>query len=152
MQFMLRIYLPDLPNCIFSELKTLVELRLGWEQVLVRLEPALEDPVPDRGLEEQALELELAPEGQILEPELVGQVPALVCQSTAPAAEAQLDKVVSLCFKTLRMNIMMNSSLHKYLQLLDREDGLHPQEERRLLDQMVSLHCCHTWDKKTLSS
>lgn len=115
------------------------------------LEPALEDPGPDPGLEEQALELELPPEGQVLEPELVGQVPALVCQSTAPAAEAQLDKVVSLCFKTLRMNIMMNSSLHKYLQLLDREDGLHPQEERRLLDQMVSLHCCHTWDeKKTL--
>lgn len=70
------------------------------------LELALEDLLPDPGLEKQALEL--VPEGQVLEPELVGQVPALACQSTAPAAEAQLDKVVSLCFKTLRMNFMMN--------------------------------------------
>lgn len=38
---------------------------------------------------------------------------------------------------------IINDNLYKYLHLLDREDGLHPQEERRLLDQMVSLYYCH---------
>ena len=69
----------------------------------------------------------------------------------AQAVEEQLAKVVSLCFKTLQMFII-NLNLYKYLYLLDREDGLHPQEERHLLDQMVSLDYWHILDNNSKKS
>lgn len=98
----------------------LLEPLLLEEQVLDR---QVLDPV----LQEQALEL------------------ALARQETAQAAEEQPDKVVSLRFKILRL-FLINSNLYKYLHPLHREDGLHPQEERPPLDQMVSLYCCHIFE------